>query len=89
MQHDLPWTVHLARKGNFFIILLGIRRKHFAYPLSEIFFSLSELPSSLRDLTFTSAELHDLKLSGPFSSVARLTLSMLHFFIADIGSIVS
>ena len=84
MQYDLSWTVHLATKGKFFvIILLGIRRKHSVYPLSEIFFSSSSLSSSLRDLTFTSAEVCDLKLRGPFSPVARLTLSMLHF--SDIG----
>ena len=43
----------------------------------------------MRDLTFTSAKLHDLQLRGPFLLVAHLTLSMLHFFIADIGSKVS
>ena len=42
-----------------------------------------------RDLTFTSAELRDLKLRGDFSSVARLTLSMLLFFIAVIESKIS
>ena len=37
----------------------------------------------MRDLTFTLAELRDLELRSPFSLVVCLTLSMLHFFIAD------
>ena len=40
MQHDSSWAVHLATKGFVLIILLGIRRKHSGYPLSEIFFFL-------------------------------------------------
>ena len=44
MQHGLSWTVHLATKGIlFFIIFFGMRRKNFAYILSEIFFSSSYL----------------------------------------------
>ena len=55
MQNDLSWTVHSAAKGTFFIIiLLGIRRKHSAYPLSETFFSSSSLSSSLRFNTHLS-----------------------------------
>ena len=52
-------------------------------PFSEKF------SSSLRDLTFTSAELRDFQLRGPFSSVTHLMLSVLHFFITDFGSKVS
>ena len=40
-------------------------------------------------LTFTSAKLCGLHLSVPFSLIAHVTLSVLHFFIPDIGSKVS
>ena len=41
MQHDLSWTVYLATKGNFLIIILFVlRRKHSGYPLSENIFVL-------------------------------------------------
>ena len=53
----------------FFIILLGIRGKHSAYPLSETFSPHLKCHHH-RDLTFTSTELRDLKLRGPFSLVA-------------------
>ena len=92
LQHDIIVDCSFSYPAKLFLFLYSESEENkytSSSPFSQIFSSSSQLSSSLRVLTFTLAELHYLQLLGPFSSVARLTLSMLHLFIADIGSKVS
>ena len=81
MQQDLIMNCSISYQRNF-LLLFYSEPEYSAYLLLEIFFSSPSLSLSLIDLTFTSAESRDLYYVV-LSPRLRLTLSMLHFFIAD------
>ena len=84
MQHGIIMNCSFSYQKNFFI-LFGIRRKQISFfvPIFRKFFFL------IVSVIITERINIHLQLRGPFFSVAQLTLSVLHFFTADIESKVS
>ena len=84
MQHGIIMNCSFSYQKIFFI-LFGIRRKQISFfvPIFRKFFFL------IVSVIITERINIHLQLRGPFFSVAQLTLSVLHFFTADIESKVS
>ena len=72
-------------KDFFYYYFTWIQKEAFCRPIVRNIFLLILTVIITKDLTFTSAELRDLKLYGPLSSVARLRLSMLRFFLLTLS----